>query len=135
MDTYVILALFSCVTTSVTFDLWMSQSGFDIFALVMNFFDDAWVPKHVNFGLFEAPNIADVVLVEIVKPLLAKFQFTHKIVAYVKDKGSNLNTLVAGLSTIVSHYSWRHHLKGFVLDIQCPKLVSMPPMMLNVVLA
>jgi hypothetical protein len=26
-------------------------------------------------------------------------------------------------------------LKGFVLDIQCPKLVSMPPMMLNVVLA
>ncbi len=58
MDTYVILALFSCVTTSVTFDLWMSQSGFDIFSLVVNFIDDAWVPKHVNVGLFEAPNIA-----------------------------------------------------------------------------
>lgn len=52
MDTYVIHVLFSCVTTSVTFDLWMSQSGFDIFALVMNFIGDAWVPKHVNVGIF-----------------------------------------------------------------------------------
>jgi len=102
MDTYVIHALFSCVTTSVTFDLWMSQSGFDIFSLVVNFIDDAWVPKHVNVGLFETPNIANVILAKIVKPLLAKFQLTHKIVAYVKDKGSNLNTLVTTLSTIIS---------------------------------
>ncbi len=90
MDTYVIHALFSCVTTSVTFDLWMSQSGFDIFSLVVNFIDDAWVPKHVNVDLFKTPNITSVALVKIVKPLLAKFKFTHKIIAYVKDKGSNL---------------------------------------------
>ncbi len=102
MDTYVIHALFSCVTTSVTFNLWMSQNGFDIFSLVVNFIDDAWVPKHVNVGLFETPNIANVILAEIVKPLFAKFQFTNKIVAYVKDKGSNLNTLVTTLSTIIS---------------------------------
>jgi hypothetical protein len=102
MDTYVILALFCCVTTNVTFDLWMNQSGFDIFALVMNFIGDAWVPKHVNVGIFEAPNIANVILVEFVKPLLAKFQLTHKIVTYLKDEGSNLNTLVATLSIIVS---------------------------------
>jgi hypothetical protein len=94
MDTYVILAVFSWVTTSVTFDLWKNQIGFDIFALVMNFIDDAWVPKHVNVGLFETPNIANVVLAKIVKPLLAKFQFTHKIVVYMKNKGFNLNTLV-----------------------------------------
>ncbi len=117
MDTYLIHALFSCVITRVTFDLWMSQSGFDIFALVMNFINDAWVPKHVNNGIFEAPNIANVVLAEIVKPLLAKFQFTHKIVACVKDEGSNLNTLFTAISTIVNHYSWRHHLKGFILDM------------------
>jgi hypothetical protein len=135
MDIYVIHALFSSVITCVTFDLWMSQNGFDIFALVMNFIDDAWVPKHVNDGIVESPNIANVVLVEIVKPLLAKFQFTHKIVAYVKDKGSNLSTLITAFSIIVNHYSWRHHLKGFVLDMYCLKLVSMPPMMLSFALA
>ncbi len=52
MDTYVLLTLFSCVTSSVTFDLWMSQSGFNTFALVVNFIDDAWVSKHVNVGFF-----------------------------------------------------------------------------------
>ncbi len=70
--------------------------------LVVNFSDDAWVLKHVNVGIFEVPNIANVILVEFVKPLFAKFQLTHKIVTYLKDEGSNLNTLVVALSTIVS---------------------------------
>jgi hypothetical protein len=78
------------VTTNVTFDLWMNRSGFNTFASVVNFVDDAWVPKHVNVDLFKTPNITSVALVKIVKPLLAKFKFTHKIIAYVKDKGSNL---------------------------------------------
>jgi hypothetical protein len=57
----------------------------------VNFIDDAWVPKHVTLGLFEAPNTTSATLAKIVKPLLAKFQLTHKIIAYVKDEGSNLN--------------------------------------------
>jgi len=52
MDTYVLPTLFSHVTARATFDLWMGQSGFDTFALVMNFIDDAWVPKHVIVGFF-----------------------------------------------------------------------------------
>jgi hypothetical protein len=28
---------------SLNFDLWMNQTRFDIFALVVNFIDDAWV--------------------------------------------------------------------------------------------
>jgi hypothetical protein len=130
MDTYVLCTLSSCVTTIVTFDLWMNQSGFDTFALVMNFIDDGWVPKHVTVSFFEAPNITSVTLAKIIKPLFAKFKLTHKIIAYVKDNGSNLNTLVVILFTIffVSQYSWNHHLQGFILDMQCPKLVSVPPM-------
>jgi hypothetical protein len=130
MDTYVLPTLSSCVTISVTFDLWMSQNGFDTFALVMNFIDDRWVPKHVTVSLFETPNITSVILAKFVKPLLAKFKLTHKIITYVKDKGSNLNILVATFFTIffVSHYNWKHHLQGFVLDMQCIKLVNMPPM-------
>jgi hypothetical protein len=80
----------------------MGQSGFDTFALVMNFIDDAWVLKHVIVGFFEAPNTVGATLAKIVKPLLAKFQLTHKIIAYVKDKGSNLNTLIAKFSIILS---------------------------------
>ncbi len=112
MDTYVLPTLFCCVTTSVNFDLWMSRSGFGTFALVVNFIDDGWVPKHVTISIFEAPNITSATLEKFVKPLFAKFKFTHKIIAYVKDEGSNLNTLVATHFTIffVSHYSWKHHL-------------------------
>ncbi len=52
MDTYVLPTLFSHFTTSATFDLWMGQSGFDTFALVVNFINDAWVLKHVVVGFF-----------------------------------------------------------------------------------
>ncbi len=101
MDTYVLPTLFCCVTTSVNFDLWMSRSGFGTFALVVNFIDDGWVPKHVTISIFEAPNITSATLEKFVKPLFAKFKFTHKIITHVKDEGSNLNTLVATLFTIV----------------------------------
>jgi hypothetical protein len=62
----------------------------------------------------------------------------EKNITYVKDEGSNLNTLAASLSTIIScepHYNWKHHLQGFVLDMQCPKLINMPSMMLSFALA
>jgi hypothetical protein len=52
MDTYVLPSLSNCATTSATFDLWMGQSGFDTFALVVNFIDDAWVLKHIIVGFF-----------------------------------------------------------------------------------
>ncbi len=87
---------------------------------------------------FKAPNIIGVALVEIVKPLLAKFKLTKKNITYVKDKGSNLNTLATSFSIIIScepRYNWRHHLQGFILDMQCPKLINMPPMMLSFKLA
>jgi hypothetical protein len=71
------------------------------------------------------------VLVEFVKPLLARFNFIHKIIACVKDEVFNLNTLGFALSVkfFVNHYNWKHHLQGFVLDMQCPKLVNTPSMM------
>ncbi len=73
MDTYVFPTLFNCATTIVNFDLWIGKSGFDTFALVVNFIDDAWVSKHVTIGFFKTPNIVHAILAKIVKPLLAKF--------------------------------------------------------------
>jgi hypothetical protein len=37
MEKFVILVLESCITTSTSFDLWMSTSRHDTFALVINF--------------------------------------------------------------------------------------------------
>jgi len=59
MDHYVLPTLAQCDTTIVTFDLWMSQTSFDTFALVMNFLNWEWVPFHVTIGLFEAPNTVE----------------------------------------------------------------------------
>jgi hypothetical protein len=71
------------------------------------------------------------VLVEFVKPLFSQFNFIRKIIACVKDEVSNLNTLSFALSIkyFINHYNWRHHLQGFVLEMQCPKLVNTPSMM------
>jgi hypothetical protein len=33
--------------------LWMSCNNMDIFALIINFLNDTWVPVHIIVGLFE----------------------------------------------------------------------------------
>ena len=40
MERYVLPAIASCTTASITFDLWMSRAGFDTFAFVVSFIDD-----------------------------------------------------------------------------------------------
>jgi hypothetical protein len=42
------------------------------FALVVNFNDEGWMPKHVIVG-FDAPNITKTTLIKLVKPLFAQF--------------------------------------------------------------
>jgi hypothetical protein len=39
---YVLLALAQCHSTTISFDLWMSIGGHDIFALVNQFFRADW---------------------------------------------------------------------------------------------
>ena len=102
MDRYVLPLISSCQTASITFDLWMSRTGWHTFALVVNFIDDCWVPRHVTVGLFEAQDTSGASLAEIVKPLLNEFKLTDKIVACVKDEGANLATFERALQLIVS---------------------------------
>jgi hypothetical protein len=35
------------------FDLWMSKGGANTFALVINYLNEAWTPRHATIGLFE----------------------------------------------------------------------------------
>ena len=78
MDRYVLPLISSCQTASITFDLWMFRTGWDTFALVVNFIDDCWVPRHVTVGLFEAQDTSGASLAEIVKPLLDEFKLARK---------------------------------------------------------
>jgi len=60
----------SCITTIASFDLWMSKSGHDTFALVINFINLHWVFYHVTVGLFETTNTFGVTMAAQVKELL-----------------------------------------------------------------
>jgi len=57
--------------------------------------------------LFDALNTVGATLVEIVKPLLAQYQLTKKIVAIVKNKGSNLNILELAFLQVVNYGPWQ----------------------------
>jgi hypothetical protein len=43
MERYVMSALDSCVIAITSFNLWMSKSKYDTFALVINFINSQWV--------------------------------------------------------------------------------------------
>ncbi len=60
------------------------------------------MPCHVIAGLFEAPNTFGATLAKHVKSLLVEYQLTSKIIVYVKDERTNLNTLVSTFTSIIS---------------------------------
>jgi len=80
----------------------MSKFRCDIFALIINFIDDQWIPYHVIIALFKAKNTSSVILAIKMKTLLLDFNFTNKIIAYVKDQRKDLSILIAILTSIVS---------------------------------
>jgi hypothetical protein len=60
MKTPILPTLGDCATTTITFDLYMSMTSFDMFALVVNFIGEDWVSKHVIVGLFKTLNTTRV---------------------------------------------------------------------------
>jgi hypothetical protein len=53
MDHRVLPNLALTILISTSFDLWIFRGGVDIFALVINFLSDDWVPMHIIVGLFK----------------------------------------------------------------------------------
>jgi hypothetical protein len=80
----------------------MSKGGHDIFTLVIKFLGVDWQPKHITLGLFEATNISGQTLVRNLIELLNTNELKKKNVAYVKDEGSNLNTMIIALKLVLS---------------------------------
>jgi hypothetical protein len=77
----------------MNFGLWMSKGAYEVFAIVINFLSNDWQPKHVSIGLFEATKATNQTLAKNLTKLLDKYGLRKKIIAYVKDKGSNPNAL------------------------------------------
>jgi len=101
MKMHMLLTITQCVIATTTFDLWMSKTNFDMFVLVISFINDDWVAYHVIVRLFEALYTFGATLVEQMKYLLVEYQVTSKIITYVKDENTNLNTFVFAFTSVV----------------------------------
>lgn len=55
MKRYVLPPFGDYAITTITFDLWMFKTGFDTFALLVNFNNKEWVHCQITIELFEAP--------------------------------------------------------------------------------
>ncbi len=63
MENFMMLTLESCITTIISFDLWMSKFGQDTFALVINFINSHWVFYHATVGIFETTNTLGITII------------------------------------------------------------------------
>jgi hypothetical protein len=89
----------------------MSCVGFDTIAIVVSFINVSWEQCHVSIGNFEVHNTASVAMANRVRLLLNSFALLDKVIAYIKDERSNLNTLTFPLAFVVSY---------FALQLTCP---------------
>jgi hypothetical protein len=97
----VLSRLIDCIFATTSFDLWMSKGVHDIFALVINFLGSDWQPKQITIGFFEAIEITRQTLANNLTKLFDQYGLRNKIIAYVKDEDSNLNTMTIDLKFVV----------------------------------
>ncbi len=71
-----------------------------MFALVTNFLRFYWKPKQITLSLFKVIKIIRQTLAKNFIDLLNTYGLTNKIITYVKDEGSNLNTLTSVLKFV-----------------------------------
>ncbi len=87
-----------CKSVSLSFDLWMSRASEDVFALIAHFIDpDTWKAKHLSLGMVRAEKTDGGYLAEQLLAKLKEHNLVGKVIAYVKDQGSNLNTCTDSL--------------------------------------
>jgi hypothetical protein len=86
--------------------------------------------KHANVGLLKALKTHGLILIKLVKPLLIEFQLMDKVIAYVIDKGCDLNTIRTKLSLIgtCAPLKLEQPFVGFFLVMQCLKHANMQQM-------
>ncbi len=86
-----------------------------VFTVVVKKNSTSWEPKHVIIGLFEAHDMNGATMAMKLKQILDNFSLTQKIMAYVKNEGSNLQTCATTFNSIVSchHLDMVEHAPSF----------------------
>jgi hypothetical protein len=79
MTTHVQVALADYLSTTYTFDLWMSKGAHDVFVVVVNFISSDWELNHVTIGLFEVMDTSGASMAPKLQKLLNKFSLTQKL--------------------------------------------------------
>lgn len=102
LEKYVVPSLAGCTTATVSFDLWMSCSEGAIYAVVVNFINDAWVPCNVTIGLVDTSSMSEAPIAVQLQDILSRYNLTSRIIAYVKDEGSSLDIVNTALASVVS---------------------------------
>jgi len=64
------------------------------------------MPKHIIVGLFETFETLGQTLTKFLEDHLKQYGLTKNILAYVKNKGANLNTMTVALKLVVSCEAW-----------------------------
>jgi hypothetical protein len=77
------------------------KNAHDVFILIIIFLGSTLKPKHVTLSLFEAIETIGQALAKNLIELLVAYGLKNKIITYVKDEGSNLNTLTNALKFVV----------------------------------
>jgi hypothetical protein len=69
---------------------------------VISFLNEKWQPQHITIGLFEANETTRQAMARNLIKLLNQYDLRKKIVAYVKDEGTNLNAMTRALKFVVN---------------------------------
>jgi hypothetical protein len=81
----------------------------------------------IPIGLFDPINISGQTLAKNLIGRLDNYALKRKIITYVKDEGSNLNTMTPTLKSIIicDMLVWKKAFKVFVLVMHFLKLANM----------
>jgi hypothetical protein len=101
LQTYVLFLIKECYCANASFDLWMYKGAHDVFTLVIIFWGFDLKPKHVTLSLFEATNTTRHALARNMIDFLNVYGLKNKIIMYVNNEGSHLNTLTSALKSVV----------------------------------
>jgi hypothetical protein len=78
----------------VSFDLWMSRGGVNTFVLIAHFLNDKWESYYVTLGFKKIIDTFGNPMVFQVNDLLSKHGLNVCIIAYVKNEGDNISTMI-----------------------------------------
>ncbi len=81
---YVLPKLTYCISTTTSFDLWMSKGAHDIFALIINVMGSNWEPKEVTIGLFETIRTIRQALANNLTKLVDQYGLRNKIIVMLR---------------------------------------------------